>query len=190
MTIAVTGGTGFVGSRFLDLAVQSGRQVRALARRLQQPRDCIEWVEGSLEDPDSLRRLVTGCTAVVHVAGVINARDGAGFQRGMAMGGGGGHQHDRLARQHLPEAVDDQAGVQRPAGQRLGLDPLQLALGHAGIMLERHRGEPAPAGELAHQAGEGRDPADPGIAGGQLGQFLPDIERLGLDPHRHRLSPR
>jgi nucleoside-diphosphate-sugar epimerase len=82
VTIAVTGGTGFVGSRFLDVAVQAGQQVRALTRRAQEPRDCIEWVEGSLDDPDSLRRLVTGCAAIVHVAGVINARDGAGFQRG------------------------------------------------------------------------------------------------------------
>jgi nucleoside-diphosphate-sugar epimerase len=82
VTIAVTGGTGFVGSRFLDVAIQAGRQVRALTRRPQEPRDCIEWVEGSLDDPDSLRRLVTGCTAVVHVAGVINARDARGFQSG------------------------------------------------------------------------------------------------------------
>jgi nucleoside-diphosphate-sugar epimerase len=82
VTIAVTGGTGFVGSRFLDVAVQAGQQVRALTRRPQELRDCIEWVEGSLDDPDSLRRLVTGCSAVVHVAGVINARDARGFQRG------------------------------------------------------------------------------------------------------------
>ena len=82
MTIAVTGGTGFVGDRFLDIAVQGGEQVRALTRRPQEPRDCIEWVEGSLEDGDSLRRLVTDCTSVVHIAGIINARDPAGFQRG------------------------------------------------------------------------------------------------------------
>jgi uncharacterized protein YbjT (DUF2867 family) len=82
VTIAVTGGTGFVGSRFLDVAVQAGQQVRALTRRAQEQRDSIEWVDGSLEDADSLRRLVTGCTSVVHIAGVINARDPSGFQRG------------------------------------------------------------------------------------------------------------
>lgn len=82
MTIAVTGGTGFVGSRFLDVAVQSGQKVRALTRRPQDSRDSIEWIEGSLEDPDSLRRLVTGCTSVVHIAGVINAADAQAFQRG------------------------------------------------------------------------------------------------------------
>jgi len=86
VTLAVTGGTGFVGSRFLDVAVQAGQQVRALTRRPQEPRDSIEWVEGSLDDADSLRRLVTGCTAVVHIAGVINARDRHGFRRGNVEG--------------------------------------------------------------------------------------------------------
>jgi nucleoside-diphosphate-sugar epimerase len=82
MTIALTGGTGFVGSRFLDAAVQAGHQVHALARRQQPDRDCVTWVEGSLQDPDSLRQLVTGCTSAVHIAGVINARDPKEFERG------------------------------------------------------------------------------------------------------------
>ena len=82
MTIAVTGGTGFVGSRFIDAAVEAGGKVRALARREQPPRMAVEWVDGSLGDADSLRRLVTGCNAVVHIAGVINARDPAEFERG------------------------------------------------------------------------------------------------------------
>ena len=86
MTIAVTGGTGFVGSRFLDVAVQAGHRVRALTRRPQPARDSVEWVEGSLEDPDSLRRLVSGSNAVVHIAGVINARDGESFDRGNVQG--------------------------------------------------------------------------------------------------------
>jgi nucleoside-diphosphate-sugar epimerase len=82
VTIAVTGGTGFVGSRFIDTAVQAGQQVQALTRRPQDSRDCVQWVEGSLEDSDSLRRLVTGCTSLVHIAGVINARDPKDFERG------------------------------------------------------------------------------------------------------------
>ena len=86
MTIAVTGGTGFVGSRFLDVAVQAGQQVRALTRKPQPARDCVEWVEGSLEHPDSLRRLVTNSRSVVHIAGVINARDREGFERGNVEG--------------------------------------------------------------------------------------------------------
>jgi nucleoside-diphosphate-sugar epimerase len=86
MTIAVTGGTGFVGSHFLDCAVQAGHRVQALTRRPQPDRDKVAWIEGALDDPDTLRRLVTGCTALVHIAGVINARDPKDFERGNVEG--------------------------------------------------------------------------------------------------------
>ena len=82
MIIAVTGGTGFVGSRFIDIATAAGHELRALTRRPQPPMRGVEWIAGSLADPDSLRRLVTGCNSVVHIAGVINARDPADFERG------------------------------------------------------------------------------------------------------------
>jgi len=81
VTIALTGGTGFVGSRFLDMALDAGHEVKALARRPQRPRHGVVWVEGSLADCDALRELVTGCSSVVHVAGVLNARDHADFER-------------------------------------------------------------------------------------------------------------
>ena len=86
MTIAVTGGTGFVGTRFIDIATAAGHNVRALTRRPQRPQRQVEWVEGSLSDADALRRLVTGCTSVVHIAGVLNARDPADFERGNVEG--------------------------------------------------------------------------------------------------------
>ena len=86
MTIAVTGGTGFVGSRFLDLAVDGGHHIQALARRPQQPRDNVRWIEGSLSDADALRTLVTDCTSVVHIAGVLTSRDPQDFERGNVEG--------------------------------------------------------------------------------------------------------
>lgn len=86
MTIAVTGGTGFVGSRFIETAVAAGHRVQALTRRAQPPRAGIDWIEGSLSDSDSLRRLVTGGNCVVHIAGVINARDPQEFERGNVQG--------------------------------------------------------------------------------------------------------
>ena len=86
MTIAITGGTGFVGSHLLDAAVAAGHEVKALTRREQPQRDKIEWIDGSLSDPDALRRLVTGCSSVIHVAGVLNARDRAGFEQGNVQG--------------------------------------------------------------------------------------------------------
>ena len=86
MTIAVTGGTGFVGTRFVDLATAAGHEVRALTRRPQRPQRQVQWIDGSLSDPDALRRLVTGCNCVVHIAGVLNARDPADFERGNVEG--------------------------------------------------------------------------------------------------------
>lgn len=86
MILAVTGGTGFVGQRLIDLAVERGHQVQALTRRPQDSRESVEWIEGSLEDRDALERLVTASDAVIHVAGVINAPDTAGFEAGNVAG--------------------------------------------------------------------------------------------------------
>ena len=82
MIIAVTGGTGFVGSHLIDLAVGAGHDVRALARRPQPTRPGVTWITGALDTPDALADLVTGTDAVIHVAGVVNAPDRAGFERG------------------------------------------------------------------------------------------------------------
>jgi nucleoside-diphosphate-sugar epimerase len=81
MKLAVTGGTGFVGSRLLEAAVADGHQVTGLARRPMPPRANIDWLAGSLEQPDALDRLVAGVDAVIHVAGVISGRTAADFDR-------------------------------------------------------------------------------------------------------------
>jgi nucleoside-diphosphate-sugar epimerase len=86
VTIAVTGGTGFVGTRFIDIATAAGHEVRALTRRPQRPQRQVEWVDGSLEDADALRKLVTGCDSVVHIAGVLKASDAKAFDRGNVEG--------------------------------------------------------------------------------------------------------
>ena len=80
--LAITGGTGFVGRHLVDLALAEGHPVRALTRRAQPPRDGVTWVPGSLDDADSLARLVDGAEAVVHLAGVVSAPDRAGFAAG------------------------------------------------------------------------------------------------------------
>ena len=86
MILAVTGGTGFVGRRLITIALERGHKVRALARRPQNTREGVEWIEGSLEDRDALERLVTESDAVIHVAGIINAPDAAGFEAGNVTG--------------------------------------------------------------------------------------------------------
>lgn len=83
MTLAVTGATGFVGGRVLDLA---DRPIRALARRPQPERLGVEWVMGDLADRDALARLCDGAEAVIHIAGVVNAADKSGFDFGNVAG--------------------------------------------------------------------------------------------------------
>ena len=72
MRLAVTGGTGFVGSHLIELAVSEGHRVNALTRRPQPPQANLTWVDGALDGPQSLAALCAGCDAVIHIAGVIN----------------------------------------------------------------------------------------------------------------------
>lgn len=81
-TIAITGGTGFVGSRLIALAIEAGHVVRALTRREQAERAHLEWVGGDLGDTVALARLCDGADAVIHVAGVVNAPSRDGFAVG------------------------------------------------------------------------------------------------------------
>lgn len=76
--VAVTGGTGFLGRRLVYRLHATGWRVKILAR---DPANAARWdgrapdiVIGSLEDADSLSRLMYGVDAVVHAAGLIKAR--------------------------------------------------------------------------------------------------------------------
>ncbi|AZI36814.1 putative epimerase [Caenibius tardaugens NBRC 16725] len=86
MTIAVTGATGFVGQALMDIANLKEIPVRALVRRQQLDRKGVTWVHGDLANRKALRRLMEGVEAVIHVAGVVNAPDAAGFEAGNVQG--------------------------------------------------------------------------------------------------------
>jgi UDP-glucose 4-epimerase len=84
--VALTGATGFVGRVALDRLLAAGSHVRALTRRDQPKKAGVTWVHGALDIPDSLARLCDGADAVLHVAGVVNAPDAAGFESGNVTG--------------------------------------------------------------------------------------------------------
>lgn len=86
MIVALTGGTGFVGGHTLTALLAAGHDVRALTRRAQPERADVAWVHGALDNPPSLAELCRGADAVVHVAGVTNAPDAAGFDAGNRLG--------------------------------------------------------------------------------------------------------
>ena len=87
MTLAVTGGTGFVGQAFLDRTGDAGLLTRSLART--PPRDRRSgniWLPGGLHDRDALAQLVEGVDTVVHIAGVTTSHDPAVFDAGNVAG--------------------------------------------------------------------------------------------------------
>ena len=80
---AVTGATGFVGSRLVHRLAEAGWSIRILTRRMPttalMPKTPLDIVLGDLSDGDALRRLVSGADAVIHVAGIIKARHSTEF---------------------------------------------------------------------------------------------------------------
>ncbi|MBC6403914.1 MAG: NAD(P)H-binding protein [Hyphomonadaceae bacterium] len=74
-TLAVTGGTGFVGSHVIKTAVDAGHVVRALVRdpdRIRLNHENLQWVKGGLGACDA--ELVKGADCVIHIAGLVKAR--------------------------------------------------------------------------------------------------------------------
>ncbi len=75
MKVFVTGGSGFVGSNLIRLLTSEGFIVRALVRPgslrshlADLPSELLEWAEGDLSRPDTLRRAMEGCGRLFHVA--------------------------------------------------------------------------------------------------------------------------
>lgn len=85
-TLAITGGTGFVGKTVIRLALEQGFTVRALTRRDAPAQDGLIWVRGALDEPKSLQELARGADVMLHIAGVVNAPDKAGFEAGNVAG--------------------------------------------------------------------------------------------------------
>jgi nucleoside-diphosphate-sugar epimerase len=70
MKLFVTGGTGFVGTHFLQQAAAAGHEIVALRRPGSQPRLPLaiepRWVDGALDD--DWGGALKGCDALVHLA--------------------------------------------------------------------------------------------------------------------------
>lgn len=75
----VTGGAGFIGSHIVDALVARGDKVRVLddlsmgfLSNLEQSKDKIDFVEGSILDEDLVNKLAEGCDGVFHLAAVTS----------------------------------------------------------------------------------------------------------------------
>lgn len=87
MTIAVTGGTGFVGQAFLDRTGDAGLLTRSLARTPPADRRSGNiWLPGGLHDRAALSGLVEGVDTLVHIAGITTSHDPQVIEAGNVQG--------------------------------------------------------------------------------------------------------
>jgi dihydroflavonol-4-reductase len=78
MLVAVTGGTGFLGSHSVKAIVDAGHDVRLLVRSAGRIAPAmaphgigeVEHVQGDITDVDAVGRVLDGCDAVLHTANI------------------------------------------------------------------------------------------------------------------------
>jgi NADH dehydrogenase len=96
--IFLTGGTGFVGRAVIRALLSHGFLVRCLVRPGSEPAlkgfEAIDRVPGDVLDPSSLAGSVEGCSAIVHLVGIIREQRARGIT------------FDRLHRQATENMLD------------------------------------------------------------------------------------
>jgi nucleoside-diphosphate-sugar epimerase len=77
MRIAITGGTGFIGSHIVEALAAKGHVVTCLARNPEKEKIFdglpVRFVHGNLDSPEALSSLVERQDAVIHAAGLTKA---------------------------------------------------------------------------------------------------------------------
>lgn len=75
--IAVTGGTGHLGTGIILKLVELGYQVVSLYRSTTPSltHESLKWIQGDIGDFNSLKDLFTDCYTVIHCAGLISIGD-------------------------------------------------------------------------------------------------------------------
>lgn len=80
--VALTGLTGFIGRHIADNLLARGFTLRALTRQpSRRSVKNLQWVQGDLQQPESLAQLVSGADSVVHCAGQVRGHNEAVFTR-------------------------------------------------------------------------------------------------------------
>lgn len=107
-TIGIIGGGGFVGRHLANTLVESGYKIRALVRSRERARGLwllpnTDVIELDLYDEAELAANISGCDAVINLAGILNEKgdNGNGFR----------HAHTELTRALIKACTD--TGVKR-----------------------------------------------------------------------------
>ena len=87
MTVAVTGGTGFIGSRLVSSLVNAGESVAVITRGQTEPpnsmvsTDLVTFHEPDIESAQELSNIFEDCDAVAHLAGINHERGQQTYER-------------------------------------------------------------------------------------------------------------
>ncbi|WP_422359037.1 NAD-dependent epimerase/dehydratase family protein [Reichenbachiella sp.] len=78
-TIAITGGTGHIGTALIELLLKEDYIVRALHHqsRPKIEHNNLTWFQGDINDPSVLAGLISGTNIVVHCAAIVSINDAA-----------------------------------------------------------------------------------------------------------------
>jgi nucleoside-diphosphate-sugar epimerase len=72
MKVAVTGATGFIGSKLVEQLLKRGYEVNALFRSESKknhiPDPALHYIHGDITQPESIEKLMSGCEQLFHVA--------------------------------------------------------------------------------------------------------------------------
>ncbi|MBD3170474.1 MAG: NAD(P)H-binding protein [candidate division Zixibacteria bacterium] len=85
LKIAVTGGSGFVGSHIIQKALSEGFRVRALSRTPGALRD-VDYIKGNIVSGEGLDEFLEGVDVVINSVGIIKETKGNKFE-GVHYGG-------------------------------------------------------------------------------------------------------
>lgn len=87
-TIAILGGSGFVGSHLCARLARDGHTLRVLTRHAERHRDLLvlpnlDIIEVNVNDQQALTKTLAGCDVVINLVGILNERghDGSGFRK-------------------------------------------------------------------------------------------------------------
>ncbi|MBW6467797.1 MAG: UDP-glucose 4-epimerase GalE [Coriobacteriia bacterium] len=79
MRILVTGGAGYIGSITTHRLLEAGHDVVVVDSLIRGHRDAVDrratFVEGEIGDPSVMARVLPGCDAVMHLAGLIEVAE-------------------------------------------------------------------------------------------------------------------
>ena len=75
MKVAVTGGSGFIGSHVVDKLVAAGHHVIIIDSGRPPGRTDAAYRDADIRDLSALVRATSGCDVIFHLAGVSNVND-------------------------------------------------------------------------------------------------------------------